>query len=122
MQTPRWIAATLAATLVVTLVPSAAFAGDRDAVVRTPILGRDAIAQAVRSVVADRPAPSTVTIAPTASATAPRTPARAPRARQGGGKGMMVMSIVSAVVGLGATYYMLKELRKTTNPSNDDGE
>jgi len=33
----------------------------------------------------------------------------------GGGKGMMIVSLVTTVVGLAATYYVLKEMQKQTD-------
>ena len=33
----------------------------------------------------------------------------------GGGKGMLIVTLVTTVVGLGATYYMLKEMQKQTD-------
>ena len=32
----------------------------------------------------------------------------------GGGKGMLIVTLVTTVVGLGATYYMIKEMQKQT--------
>jgi hypothetical protein len=35
----------------------------------------------------------------------------------GGGKGMLIVTLVTTVVGLGATYYMIKEMQKQTSES-----
>jgi len=54
-------------------------------------------------------------------ATSPRKPHSSSNAGQaaygggGGGKGMLIVTLVTTVVGLGATYYMLKEMQKQTN-------
>ena len=44
----------------------------------------------------------------------------APRMRQGGGKTALVMSIVMMAVGAGATYYLVKEMQKTTDPDREN--
>lgn len=43
----------------------------------------------------------------------------APRMRQGGGKTALVMSIVMMAVGAGTTYYLVKEMQKTTDPDRE---
>jgi hypothetical protein len=44
----------------------------------------------------------------------------APRMRQGGGKTALVMSIVMMAVGAGTTYYLVKEMQKTTDPNREN--
>jgi hypothetical protein len=44
----------------------------------------------------------------------------APRMRQGGGKTALVMSIVMMAVGAGTTYYLVKEMQKTTDPEREN--
>ena len=40
----------------------------------------------------------------------------------GGGHMMMVMSLVGMVAGIGVTYYMIKQMQKTTNQATSAGK
>jgi hypothetical protein len=110
MQKHRFVAVVLAAALLSASVPATVLAGDdRAPAVRPSLVSRAAIDRAVQATLA-APAP-----APARAASVDRTRTIAPRARQGGGKSMMVMTIVGTLVGVGTTYYLLKEMKKNQN-------
>src|SRR5262245_44948461 len=108
MGSSRWIAAALAATLIVGGMPRSAWADGEVATgggTRSVSLRAAVDVEAAR-LAGEKPAP------------APRDRAQAARAggqmmgSPGGGKGMMIVSLVTTVVGHAATYYIFKEMQK----------
>ena len=105
----RWLSAALIAALISVLVPVNTWAAgtplEKDLKpARLQVAIRQAAAQAVRS-----PALRLKPTGPTK-----RSGSRMQTSGGGGGHTMMIVSLVSAAVGIGATVYMVKEMEKTT--------
>jgi len=111
MTTKRFVAVVLAASILAVAFPETARGGEPAARPAPSINLRAAIDRAAAG------------LASSASATAKeqRPAARASAGQAafggggGGGKGMMIMTLVTTVVGLGATYYLIKEMQKQTD-------
>ena len=108
MKTKRFVAVVLTAAIMAAAFPGTARAGESAARPAPSIDLRAAIDRAATRLAS--------------SATARNEPRPAARASAGqaafggggGGKGMMIMTLVTTVVGLGATYYLIKEMQKQT--------
>ena len=111
MTTRRSVAAVLVASLLVGAIPSRALADDQNDSRPAPVSLRAAVERAAAH------------LEPTRSPAAPpdhRPVSHAAQAAYGGGGGgktMLIVTLVSTVVGLGATYYMIKEMQKQTKES-----
>lgn len=138
-----WTRAASCALVVTLVLPAHALAAgpaDRDDKVRTPAAAAPAVSVPdsilLRTTVAARSTPvsdidwgaeiaTAVTAARAAVKPAPRSAAapRTPRAQYGGGggKGAMISMILTTVVTLGATVYMLKYLRDQQNSDEGGG-
>lgn len=105
------VSATLMASLLLAVAPITARAADGPT--PAPSL-RASMDRAVADVVAAQKAnPAAKAVRREASAAAG---ARMTGGGVGGGKGMMVMMILGTVAGLAGTYYVVKEMRKQSNP------
>jgi hypothetical protein len=107
MKTKRFVVVVLAASILAAALPGTARAGEPSNRPAQSVDLRAAIDRAATQLAAQ-------------PATAPRTPHSSSNAGQaygggGGGKGMLIVTLVTTVVGLGATYYMLKEMQKRTD-------
>jgi len=108
MKTKRFVAVVLAASILAGAFPGTARAGEPTTRPAQSVDLRAAIDRAATQLAAQ-------------PATSPRKPHSSSNAGQaaygggGGGKGMLIVTLVKTVVGLGATYYMLKEMQKQTN-------
>jgi hypothetical protein len=106
----RSVAAALVASLLVGAVPSRALADDQNDSRPAPTTLRAAVERA-----AARLEPTISTAAPADHRPVSRAMQAAYGGGGGGGKTMLIVTLVSTVVGLGATYYMIKEMQKQTN-------
>ncbi len=111
MKMARSVSVALIASVLITALPKATWAGE-DTVSPPSVDLRAAIDRAAVQAVAD------------ASAVAPSLPGSRPeRARQGAGGGggsmMMVWTIVGTVTGLATTYFLVKEMRKQTEKASE---
>ena len=108
MKTKGFVAVVLAASILVGAYPGTARAGEPTTRPAQSVDLRAAIDRAATQLAAQ-------------PAKAPRTQHSSSSAGQaaygggGGGKGMLIVTLVTTVVGLGATYYMLKEMQKQTD-------
>ena len=107
MKTKGFVAVVLAASILVGAYPGTAPAGEPTTRPAQSVDLRAAIDRAATQLAAQ-------------PATAPHKPhssnaGQAAYGGGGGGKGMLIVTLVTTVVGLGATYYMLKEMQKQTN-------
>jgi hypothetical protein len=107
MKTKGFVAVVLAASILVGAYPGTARAGEPTTRPAQSVDLRAAIDRAATQLAAQ-------------PATAPHKPhssnaGQAAYGGGGGGKGMLIVTLVTTVVGLGATYYMLKEMQKQTN-------
>jgi hypothetical protein len=108
MKTKGFVAVVLATSILVGAYPGTARAGEPTTRAAQSVDLRAAIDRAATQLAAQ-------------PATSPRKPHSSSNAGQaaygggGGGKGMLIVTLVTTVVGLGATYYMLKEMQKQTN-------
>jgi hypothetical protein len=113
MKVRRLISFALIASLMLAAAPLTAWAADEPT--PAPGLGASIDRAVAQAVVAQ----AVVTRQPILSGRA--TKAHASASGQagsggGGGKGMMVMALVGTIAGLAGTYYVVKEMKKTTNP------
>ena len=106
----RPVAGVLVASLLVGAVPSRALADDQNDSRPAPINLRAAVERA-----AARLEPAVSTAAPANHRPVSHAMQAAYGGGGGGGKTMLIVTLVSTVVGVGATYYMLKEMQKQTN-------
>ena len=108
MVTQRWVAVTIVLSLVLGTLPRPAWAADTEIARTQPSINLRAAADVAAARLA-RETPQR------------RTSAAAGGGQMvgagGGGKGMMIMTLVMTVVGVGATYYMVKEMQKQTDQS-----
>jgi hypothetical protein len=81
--------------------------------VRGPSTSRSALRQAIDRATAD--------VSKQARPGAARPASRGLRAQYGPGKGAMVMTLVSTLVGLAATVYMLKYIQQQSDQDDDGG-
>ena len=108
MKTKGFVAVVLATSILVGAYPGTARAGEPTTRAAQSVDLRAAIDRAATQLAAQ-------------PATSPRKPHSSSNAGQaaygggGGGKGMLIVRLVTTVVGLGATYYMLKEMQKQTD-------
>lgn len=111
MNTRRWLSSALIAALVSTLAPATGWAAGAPA-------GRSDTSPArLRAAIRQEAVKAAAT--PSLQLQAKAVPAKASGARMqaaggGGGHTMMIVSLVSTVVGVGATVYMVKQMQKTT--------
>ncbi len=101
----KLVAVAIAAALLLGMAPAGALAGDNTTNARGI---RASIEKAVAKNVADHPSVL-------AERTSPRRAAAAQGGGGGGGKTMAVVAILSTIGGLAATYFVVKQMRKTTN-------
>jgi len=109
MKTSRFVALALAASILTTAFPAPARAGDPTTPPAAASIDLRAAVDRAAANLAAVPAPRTPD---------ERRPARAQAAAYGGGgggKGMLIVTLVSTAVGLGATYYLMKEMKKQTD-------
>ncbi len=109
----RFSAVVVIASMLLATMPAGLLAADN----APPVPGiRASIDRAVAKTLADQPP------APPASFAKPRASASVAQGGGGGaGKAMAVIAIVSAVGGLAATYYIVKQMQKQSN-TNPNGQ
>ncbi len=109
----RFSAVVVIASMLLATMPAGLLAADN----APPVPGlRASIDRAVAKVLADQPP------APRGPSARPRASASAAQGGGGGaGKAMAVVAIVSAVGGLAATYYIVKQMQKQTT-TNTNGQ
>lgn len=108
------VSATLMASLLLAVAPITARAADGPT--PAPSL-RASMDRAVADVVAAQKAnPAAKAVRREASAAAGARMTGGGGGVGGGGKGMMVMMILGTAAGLAGTYYVVKEMRKQSNP------
>ena len=108
MKTRRFVAVVLAATTLAVALPETARAGEPTTRPAQSVDLRAAIDRAATQLAAQ---PATAPAKQHSSSSA----GQAAYGGGGGGKGMLIVTLVTTVVGLGATYYMLKEMQKQTD-------
>ena len=108
MKTRRFVAVVLAASTLAVALPETARAGEPTTRPAQSVDLRAAIDRAATQLAAQ---PATAPAKQHSSSSA----GQAAYGGGGGGKGMLIVTLVTTVVGLGATYYMLKEMQKQTN-------
>src|SRR5262245_47987570 len=109
MKISRFVAFALAASILTAAFPAPARAGEPTTPPAPPSIDIRAAVDRAAASLAAVPAPRTPD---------GRRPARAQAAAYGGGgggKGMLIVTLVSTAVGLGATYYLMKEMKKQTD-------
>jgi hypothetical protein len=108
MKTKRFVAVVLAASILAVALPGTARAGEPTTRPAQSVDLRAAIDRAATQLAAQ---PATAPAKQHSSSSA----GQAAYGGGGGGKGMLIVTLVTTVVGLGATYYMLKEMQKQTD-------
>ena len=108
MKTRRFVAVVLAASILAVALPETARAGEPTTRPAQSVDLRAAIDRAATQLAAQ---PATAPAKQHSSSSA----GQAAYGGDGGGKGMLIVTLVTTVVGLGATYYMLKEMQKQTD-------
>jgi len=108
MKTRRFVAVVLAASTLAVALPETARAGEPTTRPAQSVDLRAAIDRAATQLAAQ---PATAPAKQHSSSSA----GQAAYGGGGGGKGMLIVTLVTTVVGLGATYYMLKEMQKQTD-------
>jgi hypothetical protein len=108
MKTRRFVAVVLAASILAVALPETARAGEPTTRPAQSVDLRAAIDRAATQLAAQ---PATAPAKQHSSSSA----GQAAYGGGGGGKGMLIVTLVTTVVGLGATYYMLKEMQKQTD-------
>ena len=109
MKTRRFVAVVLAASILAVALPETARAGEPTTRPAQSVDLRAAIDRAATQLAAQ---PATAPAKQHSSSSAGQA---AYGGGGGGGKGMLIVTLVTTVVGLGATYYMLKEMQKQTD-------
>jgi hypothetical protein len=110
MSTTRFVAAGVVAALLIGGIPGIAQADEAPVGLRASI--DRAVAQLNR-----QPAPKAAAKRPAQRSTAE---AMQPGYGGGGGKGMMIVSIVTTVVGLVATYYVIKQVQEQSKQTGQE--
>jgi hypothetical protein len=108
------VAYTVAASLVITLLPAGAFAADDGSAVKTPAPVTKTAPASIDFRAAARDVARTA-VQPTSTKKTLKDSNESPRMQGGGGKGGMIVGLVSAAVGIGMGYFMYKQLKKTTD-------
>ena len=108
MKTKRFVPVVLAASILAVALPETARAGEPTT---RPAQSDDLRAAIDRAATQLAAQPATAPAKQHSSSSA----GQAAYGGGGGGKGMLIVTLVTTVVGLGATYYMLKEMQKQTD-------
>jgi hypothetical protein len=107
MTISRSVSVALIASMLLAALPKTSWANE-EVTPTAPVDLRAAIDRAAQSVMASNAYVSTLT-------PAPRPAARARQGGGGGGASMLIWTLVGTAASLGATYYLVKEMRKQTD-------
>lgn len=116
------VAYSVAASLMIGLLPAGAFAADEGSSVKAPAPVTKTAPTSIDFRAAARDIAKDTAKTPAKDKDRYKDSNESPRMQAGGGKTGMIMGIVSAAVGIGMGYFMYKQLKKTTDSTSTSGQ